>query len=1250
MPFISYAQNKEDVLLWRALKHITEGRYIDIGSWHPVMDSVTKGFYEIGWRGINIEPVKYYAELLRKDRPEDIVLEKVVSEKIGKIEFYEIEKSGLSTLNSDIARQHALNGKDVIAKDIETIQLNPESLKLSNRDIHWMKIDVEGAEFEVLKSWDSTNIRPWIIVIESINPLSQKKEKSKWRDILLNARYSFAYFDGLNDFYVSNEHSELIKSFDAPISIFDDYISFSEFNRHRELVNLKNEIVSMKESTSRFTSQMIRAKNRILYLKKRVVTSSNQFKGKFKFTSQMIRAKNRILYLKKRVVTSSNQFKGKFKEISTLQLSEYRFISLIIGPVLASKLKLFLLRHERVLKIIMLLGRKFRIRVIVKKLLGSKIFLIIIKFLFLCTILIRLFIPEIKTSKFKKIKRFIFFNNTPKIFRKKQKKSARIDRYVNRKFLEFCKKKAKISAWDDKLLELIVGGEKPWSIFNHELEIHISKTKLNRDKSNTHFNSMLIKKIIVDARCMSDLALSSRGVGVYGDSLIHSLLKYVGNHELVIIGHAEKFDQLIQKNFRFIDPELVDVREYTEPIVWFIQLSPMTSSSTQIAGLLHAPNVFKSVFIYDFIPLSYPQYYLPNKKVLDTYFARLKTLEKYDEFLFISKSTELDCKRFGLQAEKTNVVWPDYLLNTALPMPFNVLHNTTSLPKRMVLLSGDDPRKNIVMGLKMAEYALNLNLIDEVVVIGYSKNANYIESLKRQLNCDLEKISVSDYLNPVEFQDLLAKSSISVVCSFAEGLSLPVIESIKAGVPAVISRIPVHIELIGEGNWVGDPKSLKEMISAVEWTLKNRQTALDSQRSFFSKNNVQGINDYLDRKLSKGSEVSCAFSNRKRSLSGGKKRKLIIATPLPPQRTGIADHSAYWIKELAKLVDVTVLSHKKTNFIPNVFVHELDSAEWISNKYYARINILGNSHFHLQNIHLIPAQNTLAIAHDVRMTDLINSTPIFSPKPVRLIDTVHDSDSSNRHTLDEITDLKFGFISQFSSDVLFHSRKVASRVQAQHGLRTFYLPLIPYRLPIQGETWQEKYKKRNTLTRVLKIGFFGDADINTKSLDSIIESIMWLNDWGIKVRLRIIGNVNSVVKNKLEESFTRIELTNVEFTGYLDEESYKNEIGSIDIAIELRAAKLLGLSGSLADLVAFGVPCIVSEGLKEEMELPSYCISVGDDYSPLIVANKLDELIKSLSIFSNSTSMELERRHWIADRRPGSYASGVLNVIEEIGN
>jgi len=56
MTFISYAQNYEDVMLWRALKHVERGFYIDVGACSPDQHSVTRAFYEKGWHGINVEP------------------------------------------------------------------------------------------------------------------------------------------------------------------------------------------------------------------------------------------------------------------------------------------------------------------------------------------------------------------------------------------------------------------------------------------------------------------------------------------------------------------------------------------------------------------------------------------------------------------------------------------------------------------------------------------------------------------------------------------------------------------------------------------------------------------------------------------------------------------------------------------------------------------------------------------------------------------------------------------------------------------------------------------------------------------------------------------------------------------------------------------------------------------------------------------------------------------------------------------
>ena len=58
MSFISYAQNFEDIMLWRALGHVSGGFWIDVGAADPDTHSVTRVFSERGWCGVNIEPIR----------------------------------------------------------------------------------------------------------------------------------------------------------------------------------------------------------------------------------------------------------------------------------------------------------------------------------------------------------------------------------------------------------------------------------------------------------------------------------------------------------------------------------------------------------------------------------------------------------------------------------------------------------------------------------------------------------------------------------------------------------------------------------------------------------------------------------------------------------------------------------------------------------------------------------------------------------------------------------------------------------------------------------------------------------------------------------------------------------------------------------------------------------------------------------------------------------------------------------------
>jgi FkbM family methyltransferase len=234
--YISRAQNFEDYRLFRALKHLDNGNYVDIGSWDPYYHSISFNFYQSGWRGVNVEPQRESYIKLESERREDINLWRFVSSREGKIEFLNVEKSGLSTGNVVQTEKLQLDSKyKGILETIETITLAEVLNYSDNGQIHWLKIDVEGSEEEVLKSWGNQKARPWIVVIEATEPSQTTKSEIPWEGYLFERNYHFTYFDGLNNFYLHENHMELAESLAQPISIFDDVIKYDEFTLRSSL-------------------------------------------------------------------------------------------------------------------------------------------------------------------------------------------------------------------------------------------------------------------------------------------------------------------------------------------------------------------------------------------------------------------------------------------------------------------------------------------------------------------------------------------------------------------------------------------------------------------------------------------------------------------------------------------------------------------------------------------------------------------------------------------------------------------------------------------------------------------------------------------------------------------------------------------------------------------------------------------------------------------------------------------------------
>jgi FkbM family methyltransferase len=219
---ISYAQNLEDYHLDLVFAGQNNGTYIDVGGGHPVADNVSFWFYLKGWRGLVVEPQQALADIYAHVRPRDHTVSCLAGRADGEAEFHVVETlHGFSTTVKEHAAHASQFGADfkTIRKPVRTLTALCGDAGLDRID--FLKIDVEGAEAEVLAGMDFQRFRPRVVMIEAMAPGTFQENWSGWEPDLLARGYRFAFFDNLNRCYVAEEEAGLAARFPSEPTPWD---------------------------------------------------------------------------------------------------------------------------------------------------------------------------------------------------------------------------------------------------------------------------------------------------------------------------------------------------------------------------------------------------------------------------------------------------------------------------------------------------------------------------------------------------------------------------------------------------------------------------------------------------------------------------------------------------------------------------------------------------------------------------------------------------------------------------------------------------------------------------------------------------------------------------------------------------------------------------------------------------------------------------------------------------------------------
>lgn len=169
----SYSQHGEDLFAMDILnKYFPNGNYnyVDVGGFHPVLLSNTYLMYRKKMNGIVIEPNPELLHLHKVFRSRDIQLP-IACAKENKLDKFYLQKTfpALSSLKDEKTNKR-INCRYVPVLNLDTILPTFQFSK-----IHFLSIDVEGCDLEVLKGGEKSLQYIFLVCIEYNSPAAKNE-------------------------------------------------------------------------------------------------------------------------------------------------------------------------------------------------------------------------------------------------------------------------------------------------------------------------------------------------------------------------------------------------------------------------------------------------------------------------------------------------------------------------------------------------------------------------------------------------------------------------------------------------------------------------------------------------------------------------------------------------------------------------------------------------------------------------------------------------------------------------------------------------------------------------------------------------------------------------------------------------------------------------------------------------------------------------------------------------------------------
>ncbi len=771
-------------------------------------------------------------------------------------------------------------------------------------------------------------------------------------------------------------------------------------------------------------------------------------------------------------------------------------------------------------------------------------------------------------------------------------------------------------------------------------------------------------KVLVDFLSAQSRNSRNRGIGRSSTALVKAMIQTAGSHE-IHISLSDAFPDSVQpiySEFKELLPcenlscwNSLSSSAYVDPAnEWRARANEIVRESWLAsfnADIVHLGNLFEgfwddasvsignlipaettSVLLHDLIPYIHRDMYLTNRRLEAWYDSKIAELHKAGILLAVSESSKREAVELLGISEHKVVAISSAVESIFKPTRFTEaqlaqLSQRYGLNKPFLMYTGGiDPRKNIdglITAFSRLPEAVRREHQLAIVCSARDEDIALLKQHAKKHGLGKGDLVMTGY---VPEDDLVALyNSCKAFCfpSLHEGFGLPALEAMQCGAPTIGADLSSIPEVIGFKDALFDPRNSDDFTGK----LKHVLTDADFRKKLSEHGLLQSSKfswDVSAKRAWAGFEALHAIQRdakrRVVAVSADKRPKLAFVSPLPPERSGIADYSSELLPALGEFYHIDVVVDQ--DLVEDTWVNancQIRTVGWFRENAWQYDRILyhfGNSVFHRHMFELARSFPGVVVLHDFYLSGIIAHMTMHDHLTGFWERALYDSHGYQAVVDRYKTANSASIIHKYPANIPALRDALGVIVHSQHSkdlAAKFYganfaddWGMVPHLRHLPEKLDKSKIRKELRYLDddfiVCSFGAMGPLKLNHKLISAWMKSKLSQskNSYLIFVGTEPEGEYAVQVQKLINSAKSQIRIT-----GFAPTDSYRKYLAAADVAVQLRSMSRGETSGTVIDCMANELSVIVNAH-GAMAELPRDCVlMLNDEFSE-------DELVAAL--------------------------------------